>query len=98
MLRQSKPVADDTAARKSEKKEKKTYTTPLKEKQKRERALKKAEEKITELEQKLDELKTQQSAPENLADYQKLSELQEQIDTLEEELLEQMEIWEDLQN
>ena len=76
--------------------EKKSYTTPLKEKQKRERALKKAEEKIAELEQKLDELKQEQQNPENLADYQKLSELQEQIDSLEVELLEQMEIWEEM--
>ncbi len=97
MLRQPKEdIVSAAEPQKTEKKEKKTYTTPLKEKQKRERALKKAEEKIAELETKLDELKLQQSAPENLADYQKLSELQEQIDALEEELLEQMEIWEEL--
>ncbi len=96
MLRQEKQQTEPTQEIKQEKKEKKTYTTPLKEKQKREKALKKAEEKITELEAKLDQLKTQQSLPENLADYQKLSELQEQIDTLETELLEQMEVWEGL--
>ena len=96
MLRQPKEITFDAPVQKAEKKEKKTYTTPLKEKQKRERALKKAEEKIAELESKLDELKAQQSAPENLADYQKLSELQSQIDTCEEELLEQMELWESL--
>ncbi len=98
MLRQPKEIDADTPVIKTEKKEKKTFTTPLKEKQKREKALKKAEEKINELETKLNELKALQTAPENLADYQKLSELQEQIDTLEEELLEQMEIWEDLCN
>lgn len=96
MLRQEKQQTAPTQEIKQEKKEKKSYTTPLKEKQKREKALKKAEEKITELEAKLDQLKTQQSLPENLADYQKLSELQEQIDTLEAELLEQMEVWEGL--
>ena len=97
MLRQPKEeVVSATETKKTEKKEKKTYTTPLKEKQKRERALKKAEEKIAELEAKLDRLKVEQSSPENLADYQKLSELQEQIDNLETELLEQMEIWEGL--
>lgn len=98
MLRQPKEEIADTPIQKSEKPPKKTYTTPLKEKAKRERALKKAEEKIAQLEAKLDELKLQQASPENLADYQKLSELQEQIDTLEEQLLEQMEIWENLCN
>ena len=81
---------------KAEKKEKKTYTTPLKEKQKREKALKKAEEKISELETRLDDLNAQMNLDENLADYQKLSELQEQIDACEAELLEQMELWESL--
>ncbi len=96
MLRQPKETDADTPVIKTEKKEKKTYTTPLKEKQKREKALKKAEEKINELETRLDELKREQQLPENLADYQKLSELQEQIDACETELLEQMEIWEGL--
>ena len=94
---QAKPKADDTpVTREREKPQKKTYTTPLKEKAKREKALKKAEEKINALEQKLETLKQEQQAPENLADYQKLSELQIQIDTLETELLEQMELWESL--
>ncbi len=96
MLRQPKEIDADIPVIKTEKKEKKTYTTPLKEKQKRERALKKAEEKIAEIETKLDDLKAEQQSPENLADYQKLSKLQEQIDAYETELLEQMEIWESL--
>ncbi|MBQ8267954.1 MAG: hypothetical protein IJZ21_06200 [Clostridia bacterium] len=96
MLRQPKETDANTPVIKTEKKEKKTYTTPLKEKQKREKALKKAEEKINELETRLDVLKREQQLPENLADYQKLSELQEQIDACEMELLEQMEIWEGL--
>lgn len=98
MLRQPKEVVIDTPIEKSEKPQKKIYTTPLKEKAKRERALKKAEERIAELETKLDELKTEQQSPENIADYQKLSKLQEQIDNFESELLEQMEIWENLCN
>ena len=96
LLRQPKEETLDTPVQKAEKKEKKTYTTPLKEKQKRERALKKAEEKINELEATLSDLKAQQQLPENLTDYQKLSELQDEIDTCEAELLEQMEIWEEL--
>ncbi len=96
MLRQIKEEASVESPTKVEKKEKKTYTTPLKEKQKRERALKKAEEKINELEARLNQLNVEMQSPENLADYQKLSELQEQIDSLELELLEQMENWESL--
>ena len=83
-------------AKSKETQQKKTYTTPLKEKAKRERALKKAEEKIAEIEKKLSLLKTEQQLPENIADYQKLSELQGKIDTLELELLESMELWESL--
>ncbi len=96
MLRKEREQPIIQSEQRSEKKEKKTYTTPLKEKQKREKALKKAEEKIAELESKLDNLKQEQQSPENLADYQKLSELQAQIDECEAELLEQMEIWEGL--
>lgn len=96
MLREPKEETLSKTPQKAERKEKKTYTTPLKEKQKREKALKKAEEKINELETRLDELKREQQLPENLADYQKLSELQEQIDACEMELLDQMEIWEGL--
>lgn len=96
MLRQEKQQTAPTQEIKQEKKEKKSYTTPLKEKQKREKALKKAEEKINELETRLDQLKHEQQLPENLADYQKLSELQEEIDACEIELLEQMEVWEGL--
>lgn len=96
MLRKAceEPVLQEEQS--AQKKEKKTYTTPLKEKAKRERALKKAEEKIAELESKLERLKSEQQSPENLADYQKLSELQAQIDECEVLLLEQMEIWEEL--
>lgn len=86
----------ETARQAGEKPQKKTYTTPLKEKAKRERALKKAEEKIAEIETRLETLKAEQQLPENLADYQKLSDLQEKIDALEEELLENMELWEGL--
>lgn len=96
MLRKATQEPKIVVEQKSEKKEKKTYTTPLKEKQKRERALKKAEEKISELESKLDELNQEMQLDENLADYQKLSELQVQIDQCEADLLEQMEIWEEL--
>ncbi len=96
MLRAPKEAAIEQINTKAEKPQKKTYTTPLKEKARRERALKKAEEKIAELENTLNTLQAEQSDPANLADYQKLSELQLQIDNTEAELLEAMTLWESL--
>ncbi|MBQ9914038.1 MAG: ABC-F type ribosomal protection protein [Clostridia bacterium] len=77
-------------------KQKKAYTTPAKEKAKRERAIKKAEEAILSLEDKLGELNLEISAPENQADYIKLTELQQSIDETEEALLEKMQELENL--
>ncbi len=76
--------------------QKKTYTTPLKEKQKRERAIQKAEEKIALLEEHIEGLKTEQSLPENLTDYLKLQEIAEEIEKAEEQLLDAMAEWETL--
>ena len=67
-------------------KEKKSYTTPLKEKAKRERAIKKKEEQIEALEQKISELQVALELPENISDYLKLSEITEQLNLAEEEL------------
>ncbi len=75
-------------------KQKKTYTTPGKEKAKRERALKKAEERVAELEAKLEELQGQLNCEENLSDYVKLSELQEEITHTEQELSSALDEWE----
>lgn len=96
MLRAKPKTEDVTIEKNTTKSQKKSYTTPLKEKAKRERALKKAEEKIAEIESELENLKTEQQLPENLADYQKLSQLQDRIETLEMQLLENMELWESL--
>ena len=71
-----------------------TYTTPAKEKSKRERALKKAEEKVNELEVLLEKLNSELLAEENLSDYVKLASLQNEISDAEESLSEAMEIWE----
>lgn len=60
-------------------KEKKTYTTPAKEKAKRERAIKKAEETIAALEAEVEEINTALSLPENMSDYVLLAELQEKL-------------------
>ncbi len=77
-------------------KEKKTYTTPAKEKAKRERAIKKCEEKIAILEEKLAEIEVQLTTEENLSDYIKLGELQQEQLTCETELNSVLEEWERL--
>ncbi len=76
--------------------QKKSYTTPAKEKAKRDRAIKKAEDSISELELKLEGLKSEIEMPENQSDYIKLTELQQMIEETEICLLEKMEEWEKL--
>lgn len=76
-------------------KQKKTYTTPGKEKSKRERALKKAEELVLSLEAKLDELNEEIKKEANLSDYVKLTELETEISNTEELLTSAMENWEE---
>ena len=71
-----------------------TYTTPAKEKSKRERALKKAEERVGELEIMLEKLNSELTLEENLSDYVKLSTLQAEISETEAALTEAMEVWE----
>lgn len=77
-------------------KQKKTYTTPAKEKAKKEKAIKKSEEIISSLESKLDTLREEINKPENQSDYVKLTELQQKIDEVELLLMEKMEEWERL--
>ena len=75
---------------------KKGYTTPIKEKARRERAIKKTEEKITLLEEKLAGICTELSLEENLVDYMKLSELQKEQEEIEIKLDAAMNEWEKL--
>ncbi len=77
-------------------KQKKSYTTPAKEKAKKDRAIKKAEAEISTLEAELNCLKEEILKPENQSDYVRLTELQEKISQTEETLLEKMEQWENL--
>lgn len=67
-------------------KEKKTYTTPLKEISKKTRQVKKAEEQIALLEEKIDGIKAELCKGENLSDYMKLSELQTQLEDFQTQL------------
>ncbi len=65
-----------------------------KEEEKRRRRIKKLEEKIEELENRIDELREELCKPEYASMYSKLSEIQEEIDSAEAQLLETMEEWE----
>lgn len=89
----AKPVA---VTQEEKPKEKKTYTTPLKEKAKREKAIKKCEEKIAKLEEELALIENELLKEENISDYIKLGELNQKQATLEEELMTAMEEWEAL--
>ena len=66
-----------------------------KEKSKRERALKKAEEKVTLLETEADNLNSELQKEENMADYVKLSQLQAELEAAEAALLDAMTEWEE---
>ena len=96
LLEEKEKVEEVSQKEETEKPKKKTFTTPAKEKAKKEKALKKAEERVTALESKIEELKAEIEREENLSDYVKLSELGTEIETLEEELLEALEEWEKL--
>ncbi len=95
LAKQKNPVKLQETEAKSVK-EKKTYTTPAKEKAKRERAIKKAEEKIALLEERLGGVLTELSLEENMTDYMKLSELQKEQEELETQLDAAMNEWERL--
>ena len=68
-----------------------------KEEEKRQRRIKRLEEQIEDLEKRIEELKEELCKPEYASDYDKLSEIQGQIDDSEEELLETMQEWEGMQ-
>lgn len=87
---------EKTVLNKANTKSKKSFTTPLKEKARRERAINKCEQEIIRLEAQIDAFKSEQSAQENITDYEKLTALQEQIEELEQRLLEVMAEWESL--
>lgn len=77
-------------------KEKKIYTTPLKEKARKEKAIKKCEEKIAFLEKELALIEGELSKEENLTDYIKLGELNSKQAELDEALVLAMNEWESL--
>lgn len=74
----------------------KAYYNPGKERSKIQKKVKKAEEDLEVKEAKLDELKAELMKPEYQSSYSKLTEIQNEIDALEEEILIDMEAWEEL--
>lgn len=74
----------------------KAYYNPGKERSKIQKKVKKAEEDLAVKEAKLDELKAELMKPEYQSSYSKLTEIQKEIDALEEEILIDMEAWEEL--
>lgn len=72
------------------------YYNPGKERSKVQKKVKKAEEELAVKEAKLDELKAELMKPEYQSSYSKLTEIQNEIDALEEEILIDMEAWEEL--
>ena len=74
----------------------KAYYNPGKERSKIQKKVKKAEEDLAVKEAKLDELKAELMKPEYQSSYSKLTEIQNEIDALAEEILIDMEAWEEL--
>ena len=74
----------------------KAYYNPGKERSKVQKKVKKAEEDLAVKEAKLDQLKAELMKPEYQSSYSKLTEIQNEIDALEEEILIDMEAWEEL--
>lgn len=74
----------------------KAYYNPGKERSKIQKKVKKAEEDLAVKEAKLDELKAELMKPEYQSSYSKLTEIQNEIDALDEEILIDMEAWEEL--
>ncbi len=77
-------------------KAKKEYTTPLKERGRLEKAVKRAEERMNSLEGQLLSLRDEYYSDENASNYVRLTEIQAEIDRLEPELERTMEEYEEL--
>jgi len=76
--------------------EKTPYYNLGKERSKIEKKVKRAEEALAVKEAKLEELKAELLRPEYQSSYSKLTEIQGQIDAMEEEIMADMEVWEEL--
>ncbi len=93
---QALPSPDtENTAKIADKVPKKSFTTPLKEKSRRERALKKAEETVAKLEDEMSKLEEAFADENNQSDYIRLGELQNELARVSAELEEAMLVWEE---
>jgi ATP-binding cassette subfamily F protein 3 len=76
-----------------EKKRKKTYTTPAKEKAKREAEIKKLEKSLAECDEKIASLQAELSSDDVISDYVKLTELHKELQEQEELSIYYLEKW-----
>lgn len=90
-------ISEQVQAVKAEKAEKKEYINPLKELSKLEKKLEKTENEISKKEQEIAELQVELTKEEIYSDYVKMLEIQEKIDTLNQELDTLMLAWEEYQ-
>jgi ATP-binding cassette subfamily F protein 3 len=74
----------------------KSYYNPGKERSRLEKKVQRAEEELAEKEARLSELREELLRPEYQSSYSKLTEIQKEIDAMEEAVLADMEIWEKL--
>ena len=95
-LENEKKKEEITTETTQEPKVKKKFTTPLKERSKKERAVNKCEEKIHLLEEQIECIKVELNSEDNQADYVKLTELQNKLDNLESQLETVIEEWDRL--
>ena len=92
------PVFTANVSQEQPKAEKTKYQNPGKERSKRERRLKKVEERIEQAEQEIEGWKAELLRPEYASSYSKLGEIQAKIDEKEETMLEIMQEWEEAQS
>ncbi len=92
----AKQAADANATVAKEKKEKKTYTTPAKEKARREARLSKLETLLAQCDEKIARIKSELESDEVVSDYVRLTQLHEELAREEELNLSYMEEWAEL--
>ncbi len=92
----AKKTEDEKVAIVKEKKEKKSFTTPAKEKAKREARIKKLEALVSDCDEKIAKLKDELESDHVVSDYVKLTELHEKLAEQEELNLGYLEEWDTL--
>ena len=92
----ARQAENENAAVVKEKKEKKTYTTPAKEKARREARLSKLETLLAQCDEKIAKIKSELESDEVISDYVRLTQLHEALAAEEELNLSYMEEWAEL--